>query len=480
MGAGDEMAATLGAGVRRAGRGVRRPRHRRAGLRGRRRAGARPDRRGRAASARRPRDVAAGEPGLAVGRRLPLVPRRAGRARRWRGAAQDGADVYELLERARRGAPPGRRRRLVAAGAGGGDGAGVERHARAALVRDDGRARPRAPGAGAAGGQRAGAARRDRGDRRRRPRAVARWSASAAGRRGGCCASCAPTSPGCRCAVPDDVETTARGAAMLAAAGAGLHPSVAAAAQAMAGPRGEPVQPDPELREVYDALHRQAPRAVRGAAAAVQASARRQSLDDAVDRRALDRRRRGGGRSRPRRARATSTCSSSAAGSPARARRSTPPRAGCGSGSSRRATSRPGPRARRASSSTAGCATSRWATSGSCARRCASASCCSRGLAPHLVEPVPFLWPLHGRGWERAYLGAGLAALRHDRRRALGAAPPAPEQARARWRRRRRCGRTRSSAPCSSTTRWRTTRAWSPWSRGPPPPTARTSPPACG
>jgi len=30
-------------------------------------------------------------------------------------------------------------------------------------------------------------------------------------------------------------------------------------------------------------------------------------------------------------------------------------------------------------------------------------------LAGHLVEPVPFLWPLRGRGWERAYLGAGLA-----------------------------------------------------------------------
>ena len=29
-------------------------------------------------------------------------------------------------------------------------------------------------------------------------------------------------------------------------------------------------------------------------------------------------------------------------------------------------------------------------------------------LAPHLVAPVPFLWPLKGRGWERAYLGAGL------------------------------------------------------------------------
>ena len=30
-------------------------------------------------------------------------------------------------------------------------------------------------------------------------------------------------------------------------------------------------------------------------------------------------------------------------------------------------------------------------------------------IAPHLVSAVPFLWPLRGRGWERAYLGAGLA-----------------------------------------------------------------------
>jgi xylulokinase len=59
--------------------------------------------------------------------------------------------------------------------------------------------------------------------------------------------------PVCR---PDDVETTARGAAMLAAAGAGLHESVAAAGRAMACPRSEPVRPDPELRQVYDALHR--------------------------------------------------------------------------------------------------------------------------------------------------------------------------------------------------------------------------------
>jgi xylulokinase len=59
--------------------------------------------------------------------------------------------------------------------------------------------------------------------------------------------------PVCR---PEDVETTARGAAMLAAAGAGLHPTVAAAARAMAGARHEPVRPDAELREVYDDLHR--------------------------------------------------------------------------------------------------------------------------------------------------------------------------------------------------------------------------------
>src|SRR4051794_34043117 len=29
-------------------------------------------------------------------------------------------------------------------------------------------------------------------------------------------------------------------------------------------------------------------------------------------------------------------------------------------------------------------------------------------IAPHLVAPLPFLWPLRRRGWERWYLGAGL------------------------------------------------------------------------
>jgi glycerol-3-phosphate dehydrogenase len=30
-------------------------------------------------------------------------------------------------------------------------------------------------------------------------------------------------------------------------------------------------------------------------------------------------------------------------------------------------------------------------------------------LAPHLVRPIPFLYPLHGRGWERWYAGSGVA-----------------------------------------------------------------------
>ncbi len=45
-------------------------------------------------------------------------------------------------------------------------------------------------------------------------------------------------------------------------------------------------------------------------------------------------------------------------------------------------------------------------------------------LAPHLVKPVPFLWPLTHRGWERIYLGAGLAL--YDR---LGGARSVPVDA---------------------------------------------------
>jgi xylulokinase len=54
---------------------------------------------------------------------------------------------------------------------------------------------------------------------------------------------------------PDDAETTARGAAMLAAAGVGLHPDVPTASRAMASPRSEPLQPRPEVRDLYDARY---------------------------------------------------------------------------------------------------------------------------------------------------------------------------------------------------------------------------------
>jgi xylulokinase len=55
---------------------------------------------------------------------------------------------------------------------------------------------------------------------------------------------------------PVDVETTARGAAMLAAAGAGLHHDLPSAVKAMASLRREAVQPDPERRAIYAESHR--------------------------------------------------------------------------------------------------------------------------------------------------------------------------------------------------------------------------------
>jgi xylulokinase len=51
---------------------------------------------------------------------------------------------------------------------------------------------------------------------------------------------------------PDDVETTARGAAMLAAVGAGMHVDARAAARAMRGARREHLQPDPRRKQTYE------------------------------------------------------------------------------------------------------------------------------------------------------------------------------------------------------------------------------------
>src|SRR5687768_8775904 len=42
-------------------------------------------------------------------------------------------------------------------------------------------------------------------------------------------------------------------------------------------------------------------------------------------------------------------------------------------------------------------------------------------LAPHLVRPVPFLFPLKQRMWERAYIGAGVAL--YDTMGGAGAVP---------------------------------------------------------
>lgn len=54
---------------------------------------------------------------------------------------------------------------------------------------------------------------------------------------------------------PEDVETTARGAAMLAAVGAGLHGDVASAARAMRGQRRAHLLPDAERQSIYAAAH---------------------------------------------------------------------------------------------------------------------------------------------------------------------------------------------------------------------------------
>jgi xylulokinase len=52
--------------------------------------------------------------------------------------------------------------------------------------------------------------------------------------------------------VPVSVETTATGAAMLAAVGAGLYKDVASAAEAFVAYRPDEHQPDPERREIYN------------------------------------------------------------------------------------------------------------------------------------------------------------------------------------------------------------------------------------
>jgi xylulokinase len=52
--------------------------------------------------------------------------------------------------------------------------------------------------------------------------------------------------------VPESVETTATGAAILAAVGSGVHATVAAAVDSFVSFRPEEHEPDPAVRDAYD------------------------------------------------------------------------------------------------------------------------------------------------------------------------------------------------------------------------------------
>ena len=56
--------------------------------------------------------------------------------------------------------------------------------------------------------------------------------------------------------VPESVETTATGAAILAAVGSGIHGTMPAAVDAFVAFRPEEHEPDPERREIYDEAYR--------------------------------------------------------------------------------------------------------------------------------------------------------------------------------------------------------------------------------
>ena len=101
-------------------------------------------------------------------------------------------------------------------------------------------------------------------------------------------------------------------------------------------------------------------------------------------------------------------------------------------------------------------------------------------IAPHLVKPVRFLYPLTKPVFERFYIGAGM--LLYDlfsytgRPPARRAAPPPPHQAAAAARGAEPASATPSPAGSPTGTRRSTTRATSRTSRAPRASTARTSP----
>ena len=77
------------------------------------------------------------------------------------------------------------------------------------------------------------------------------------GPRAPCGARSRPTSPASRVRVPTSVETTATGAAILTAVGAGVHASVAEAVAAFVDYQPDEHVPDPERHQLYSsAYHR--------------------------------------------------------------------------------------------------------------------------------------------------------------------------------------------------------------------------------
>ena len=127
--------------------------------------------------------------------------------------------------------------------------------ARGRVLRAHARAHPRPHDARRAGGERVRAARHPGGDAQRRARDAPaddrggrRQGAALAADQGG--RDRAPVR------VPTSVETTATGAAILAAVGAGVHATVADAVEAFVSYQPEEHEPDPETREAYDDAYR--------------------------------------------------------------------------------------------------------------------------------------------------------------------------------------------------------------------------------
>jgi xylulokinase len=253
VGCGDEMAATLGAGVR-PRRGLRRRRHRRAGVRRLGGAGRGPGHAGRVPSPRRPRRLAAGEPRVRLRRQLPLVARPVRAPGAGGGGRRPGRRLRPADRAGRRGATGGRGAGLPALHAGR-DGPRVERGRPRGLLRAHPRPHPGPHDQGPAGGQRLRAARHPRG-MGAAGLEVRRLTIVGGGAKGALWRQIKADVTGLPVRVPTSVETTATGAAILAAVGSGVHAGVADAVAAFVAYQPDEHVPDPERHQRYSAAYR--------------------------------------------------------------------------------------------------------------------------------------------------------------------------------------------------------------------------------